>query len=346
MSLTISNITIQLLSVNSETGAIAIQSGEQPIEVTEKLSLFVEALHNIYNSKGSKAYAHFKDEVDAEGNVFEHKLVDYLQNDTSFEEFSKQSGILLTEEIAKYDIAESGYLVICHYEMLGGRYLLASILPVTEHFYVDGQLNISADKHIDTSKLQLAARIDLFEYKDNRQGDRYISFIKGRAGRKVADFFLDFLGCEEGINAKEQSQVLVDAIEDFVNVQQLDAAEKQAARKEVVSYCKEQQSLGKDVTLQEIAATIPQEENGHDFYQFCKQQDYPIADSFPPEASVINKSTKFSGYGGGISVSFERSHFGTDVIYNPTSQTLTLHKVPPNLKDQLLKLLAENEQDT
>ena len=62
----------------------------------------------------------------------------------------------------------------------------------------------------------------------------------------------------------------------------------------------------------------------------------------------MNKVTKYAGYGNGISLSFERSHFGQDVVYNPANESITIFKVPPNLKEQLFALLEndrkQNEQ--
>jgi nucleoid-associated protein len=45
-------------------------------------------------------------------------------------------------------------------------------------------------------------------------------------------------------------------------------------------------------------------------------------------------------------LSFERSHFGQDVVYNPHNDSITIFKVPPNLKEQLQALLATNDNDT
>jgi len=267
----------------------------------------------------------------------------YLTEQQNFYDFSTQAANVLKNEIEKYDIEETGYLVICHYEYMGGRYLLVAVIPVSEHYSVDGELNISAAQHLDTNKLQLAARIDLFDYKENGQGNRYISFIKGRAGRKVSDFFLDFLGCEEGLNAKEQTQTLVQAVEDYVAVNQLDPAEKQKTRKDLLSYCKEQKASSQDVSIQEIGKVIESAGAEEDFYQFCQTQSYPIEESFPHEQAVVNKITKYSGYGNGISLSFERSHFGEDVVYNPHNDSLTIYKVPPNLKEQLMTLLESDK---
>ena len=371
MSLIISNIALHFLSKKEETGEVLLRLGPENMEVGSKITAFVDGLHSIYNAKASKAYGRFSamsdnssnnrsniSEIDATtekpDNVTTARFVDlmtsYLEERQAFYAFSTQAAHTLKNELEKYDIEESGYLVVCHYEYMGGRYLLVAVIPVSEHYSVDGELNISADQHLDTNKLQLAARIDLFDYQQNANGNRYISFIKGRAGRKVSDFFLDFLGCEEGINAKEQTQTLMKAVEEYVAVNQLDADEKQQTRKELLSYCKEQKTSSQEVSMLEVGkvighTTTDNQGNEQNFYQFCQQQSYPIEATFPHDQTVINKITKYSGYGNGISLSFERSHFGQDVVYNPHNDSITIFKVPPNLKEQLHALLSTNTED-
>lgn len=346
MSLIISNIALHFLSKQEETSTVSFRYGPKDIEITPKIDQFILSLHQIYNAKSTKAYGRFTNmPTPNKEATFVDLMNDYFEKRQDFFGFSTQAGNLLKLELEKYDLAETGYLLMCHYELMGGKYLLAAIIPVIEHYSVDQQLNISADQHLDTSRLQLAARIDLFDYQKNPEGDRYISFIKGRAGRKVSDFFLDFLGCEEGLNAKIQSQTLVQAVEDFVSVNQLDATEKQQTRKEMLGYCKEQKASGQDVSIKELSNTFASTDNDNesDFYNFCQEQSYPLEERFPHEQAVINKATKYSGYGNGISVSFERSHLGQEVVYNQTNDSLTIYKIPPNLKEQLLTLLeSEN----
>ncbi|MDP7592309.1 MAG: nucleoid-associated protein YejK [Litorilituus sp.] len=357
MSLIISNIALHFISNKDTSGEINLRLGPEEIDKDAKITAFVDGLHTIYNGKGAKAYGSFGDLPTPDPSMdgtnaarFVDLMESYLGESQSFYQFSIQAANTLKNEIEKYDIEESGYLVVCHYEYMGGRYILVAVIPVSEHYSVDGELNISADQHLDTNKLQLAARIDLFDYQQNASGNRYISFIKGRAGRKVSDFFLDFLGCEEGLDAKEQTQTLVQAVEDYVAVNQLDAGEKQQTRKELLNYCKEQKINAQDVSMQEVGAVIGHtttDVNGNeqDFYQFCQQQSYPLEESFPHDQTVVNKITKYSGYGNGISLSFERSHFGQDVVYNSHNDSITIFKVPPNLKEQLLALLATEQSD-
>jgi len=366
MSLIISNIALHFLSKKEESGEVLLRLGPENVApeqggTSTKITAFVDGLHAIYNGKASKAYGSFttmamagnkenNTETNSDNNTiriarFVDLMESYFNDNQSFYDFSIQAANSLKNEIEKYDLDETGYLIVCHYEYMGGRFLLVAVIPVSEHYSVDGELNISAAQHLDINKLQLAARIDLFDYQQNASGNRYISFIKGRAGRKVSDFFLDFLGCEEGLNSKEQTQTLVQAVEDYVSVNQLDAAEKQQTRKELLSYCKEQKASSQDVSVQEIGKVIghttkDSEGNNQDFYQFCQQQSYPIEGSFPHDQTVINKITKYSGYGNGISLSFERSHLGQDVVYNPHNDSITIYKVPPNLKEQLQALLV------
>jgi len=373
MSLIISNIALHFLSKKEESGEVSLRLGPENLKpeqggTSTKIMAFVDGLHAIYNGKASKAYGSFTsmpmagnaddsiENSDIKAARFVDLMESYFNDKQSFYNFSIQAANSLKNEIEKYDLDETGYLIVCHYEYMGGRFLLVAVIPVSEHYSVDGELNISADQHLDINKLQLAARIDLFDYQQNASGNRYISFIKGRAGRKVSDFFLDFLGCEEGLNSKEQTQTLVRAVEDYVAVNQLDAGEKQQTRKELLSYCKEQKSSSQDVSIQEIGKVIGHtttDSNGQsqDFYQFCQQQSYPIEESFPHDQTVVNKITKYSGYGNGISLSFERSHFGQDVVYNPHNDSIIIYKVPPNLKEQLQTLLANagdlnNEPET
>ncbi len=64
------------------------------------------------------------------------------------------------------------------------------------------------------------------------ESTRYLTFLKGRVGRKVADFFMDFLGASEGLNAKAQNRGL-QAVDDFAADAQLDKSERQNVRQQV-----------------------------------------------------------------------------------------------------------------
>jgi len=73
------------------------------------------------------------------------------------------------------------------------------------------------------------------------------------------------------------------------------------------------------------------------FYQFNQSAEQPVEDNFQADRSALKTLAKFSGAGGGITLSFERSLLGERISYDASSDTLMIRGIPPNLKDQLTK---------
>lgn len=122
----------------------------------------------------------------------------------------------MKDELSKYPFADEGILVFAEYQSLATHYLFVGILPLNQSLKVTEGLDISATDYLDINKMDIAARIDLSVYQVDSESNRYLSYIKGRVGRKVADFFLDFMQAEVGLDSKQQSQVLIQALDDFV----------------------------------------------------------------------------------------------------------------------------------
>ena len=336
MSLKVQHIVIHSLTKDAES--VKVTPRASMLDVTPVSESFVEDIHNVYNAKAGKTYGFFR-----EDSEFLKVLNEWRAESESFLNLSIESANLLAAEISKYDFAEDGYLFFADYEFVGTRYLLIGLFGLQPHFSVDSSLALATDSHLDLGKVQLAARIDLTEMNVDADSKRAISFIKGRAGRKVADFFLDFMGCEEGVVAKEQTQQVVQAVEEYMASEQLNAEEKQDVRKSLVEYCNQQKTLGNDGNIAEISEVVSgaSESQFADFYQ---QQDYEVEESFPLEAAVANKMLKFSGYGGGVAINFERKHLGSTVVYDPVHETLLIKKVPGNLKSQLMEQMKQNSK--
>lgn len=82
-------------------------------------------------------------------------------------------------------------------------------------------------------------------------------FLKGRVGRKVSDFFMDFLAASEGMNAKVQNKGLVQALDDYCESAELNKNESLAYRQQVYSYCNEQLQSGEEITLNDLSQELP-----------------------------------------------------------------------------------------
>ncbi len=337
MSLILSNVILHKL-VKNEQDELEVCLRNQVLANGEFTETLVSELHRVFNSKAGKGFGTFKAE-----SQFSHWLKDSRKNQMSFLDFSNQAAENLKSELAKYPFAEEGILVVAEYQSLATEYLFVAVLPSHESIKVTEQLDISSTDYLDIAKMDIAARIDLSTWETDSDSNRYLTFIKGRVGRKVSDFFLDFLQADVGMDTKVQNQVLMQAVEDFCADERLEKTEKQQYRKQVYDYCNAQLQAGEEVTIKELSGELPSSESGSNFYQFAAEQGYQLEDSFPADRTTIRKLTKFVGAGGGLSVNFDAMLLGERIFYDPETDTLTIKGTPPNLKDQLIRRLGSSE---
>ncbi|MGF1870137.1 nucleoid-associated protein YejK [Photobacterium indicum] len=333
MSLTLSNVILHQLTKNDQD-EIEINLRNQVLDADSSTEGLVAELHRVYSSKGAKGFALF-----AEDSEFCHWLKQYRTGEMDFLTFSNQSAQRLQVELAKYPFAEAGTLVMTEYQSLATDYLFIGLLPTCHSMKVTEQLDISATDYLDVAKMDIVARIDLSSWETDSDSNRYLTFIKGRVGRKISDFFLDFLQAVVGLDAKEQNQVLMQAVEDFCADSRLDKEEKQQYRKQVYDYCNGQLQAGDEVAVKELAGELPPAEDGTNFYEFTSKQGYELEESFPADRTAMRKLTKFVGAGGGMSINFDSMLLGERIFYDAETDTLTIKGTPPNLKDQLLRRL-------
>jgi nucleoid-associated protein len=225
-------------------------------------------------------------------------------------------------------------VLLSHYQQGMTDYLAIALLHHSEGVTVTEALEVAPAKHLDLGQLHLAARINLSEWQNNRQSKQYISFIKGKNGKKVSDYFRDFIGCQEGVDAPSETRTLLKAFSDFV--EQEDLAEEQAREKTqtLVDYASTQARLGEPITVEELSGLLD-EDKPRAFYDHIRNSDYGLAPEIPPDKRTLNQFRRFTGRAEGLSISFEAHLLGSRVEYDETTDTLTIRQVPTQLKDQL-----------
>ena len=266
---------------------------------------------------------------------FKTMLENMQSEKQDFVEFSIQASEMLKKSLIDTGNLETGFVLFSHYQFLATDYLMIAIINTKQHVEINRDLELTSSDHLDLAKMQLAVRIDLTQLAVSAQQQRYISFIKGRMGRKVSDFFMHFIGCEELVDVKQQNKQLLTTVDAFLSAEQLDPQEKHQARETVSNYYKEKLELGEDIQVQELAAKLSSDHVS--FEEFNQSAELPLEEQFQADRSVLKTLAKFSGQGGGISLSFERKLLGERVSYDAGSDTLMIRGIPPNLKDQLLK---------
>lgn len=314
--------------VKQADGQLSLSLSDTELENNQAVTTMLEELHRLYNAK-NKAYAVFRQSSDMATT-----LSAFLQQEMDFLALSRASSSRLLDELAKYPFAEGGVLLFGHYRYIANEYLFIAMLDNRLSLRVDEQLQLYCSDYLDLHQADIVARIDLTQWQTLAESKRYLTFLKGRLGRKVADFFLDFLDAEVGLDPKLENRSLLQAVEDYCQTVPLAASEQQACRQQVYDYCQQQHKQGEEIQLQAIAETLPNDQQGG-FSQFTAQQDYQLAESFPADSSTLRQLTKFSGSGGGVTLSFDAKLLGEKVLWDEATQSLTIKGIPPNLQDQL-----------
>lgn len=334
MSITVNQIVLHQLVKHAENETTTMESvlRDELLTITPEVEQMMLQLHQGYQNKG-KAFGVFQ-----ENSIFAQELNRLLENEINFLNFSQQSTKLLAQELGKYNFADSGTLILCQYNFLATDYLFIALLDSRISMLVDENLEIRRTEYLDITQFDIAARINLTDLQVNANSNRYLTFIKGRVGRKISDFFMDFLGAEEGLNPQVQNQCLLQAVSDYCEQGELNKEQTQAVKKQVFEYCKGQLASGDEIALTELSANLPTL-NERPFVTFTEEQDYGLEETIPPVRSALKTLTKFSGSGKGVTLSFDADLLNNRIEWAPLTDTLTIKGIPPNLKDQLQKAL-------
>ncbi|WP_217511011.1 nucleoid-associated protein YejK [Vibrio metschnikovii] len=331
MSLHLSNVILHQLCKN-DNDELMVNYRTQSLDNNTSTENLVSELHRVFNAKAGKGFGSFKADSDVQ-----RWLQALRKGEQDFYTFSQQSAERLKQELIKYPFADEGILVLAEYQSLATHFLFIGLLPLNQSLKVTEGLDISATDYLDINKMDIAARVDLSSFETDKSSNRYLSYIKGRVGRKVSDFFLDFLQAEVGLDPKQQNQVLMQAVEDFCSDAKLEKEEAISYKKQVYDYCNDQIKSGDEVQVKELSSELPASHEGTSFLEFTREHGYQLEESFPGDRATVRKLTKYVGAGGGLNISFDSLLMGERIFYDPETDTLTIKGTPPNLRDQLTR---------
>ncbi|HLV17582.1 MAG TPA: nucleoid-associated protein YejK [Pseudomonas sp.] len=309
-----------------------LHARDAELPVNQALENLMADLNDSYNAKQGKAWGFFHDESGA--YPFSGWLKAYLDNERDFATFSRQAVEHLQKLMEESNLSTGGHVLFAHYQQGMTDYLAIALLHHSEGVTVTEALEVAPARHLDLGQLHLAARINLSEWQNNRQSKQYISFIKGRNGKKVSDYFRDFIGCQEGVDAPSETRTLLKAFSDFVESEDLAEEEAREKTQALVDYASTQARLGEPIAVEELSGLLD-EERPRAFYEHIRNKDYGLAPEIPPDKRTLNQFRRFTGRAEGLSISFEAHLLGSRVEYDEASDTLIIKQVPTQLKDQL-----------
>ncbi|MBT2374595.1 nucleoid-associated protein YejK [Pseudomonas fluorescens] len=294
-------------------------------------------LNESYNATAGKGWGFFHQESGA--YPLSGWLGQYLTGVTDFLAFSTTAVEHLTKLMEESNLTTGGHALFCHYQQGMTDYLLIALVQETEAVTMTEELALMTVKRLDLDHIRLAARINISEWQTNRQSKQYISYLKGKQGRRLNDYFRDFIGCQEGIDGPGETRTLLKAFSDFVESEDLPEESAREKTHTLVNYSMAQAKIGEPITLDELSGLID-EDRPKNFYDFIKAKDYGLSETLPPDKKTLNKFRRFTGRAEGMSISFEAHLLGDKIEFDEAGGTLTLRGLPTQLTEQLKRAAA------
>mgnify|MGYP002039156133 FL=1 len=245
---------VHLIDKKPDGTPAVLHARDSELGASQAIENMLADLNDSYNAKQGKAWGFFHEESGA--YPFSGWLKTYLEDGEDFTAFSRQAVEHLQKLMEESNLSTGGHVLFAHYQQGMTDYLAIALLHHSEGVAVNDALDVTPAKHLDLGQLHLAARINISEWRNNKQSKQYISFIKGKNGKKVSEYFRDFIGCQEGVDSPSETRTLLKAFSDFVESEDLPEEQARAKTDTLVDYATSQAKMGEPMTLEELSCLL------------------------------------------------------------------------------------------
>lgn len=313
-------------------GAATIELAPHSIAVTDSAQRLIDQFHRLYSERPGKGYGRF----DADENNFPmSRFVRqfFVEQDVDFYSLSQLMMQHLEARAGQEQLATGGYVLITHVNNGANDFLLAAIVTEVIGTAITEGLEIVDSTHLDLSNLRVAGRVDVTAWRNG--AERYISFLKGRG--EVANYFKQFLGCDDVLIALAETQKLVKALEDFSSSQNLDPETRDRLFLDSFTYLQELSRENTIVSL-EVFSNRVWPDNPAELYTMLANEELQLSDGFIPDRRAIKGLMKFKASTANWKIEFDRRGLRNgEIVFNPDDNTLVLTNIPATLRNELLE---------
>jgi nucleoid-associated protein len=302
---------------------------DESIEVDDLATSFVESVRDTYARKSALQYASFDENEDI--YPFQGMMRDYLEDESSFVEFSHRASQNLRSEMERRRMATGGYVAFAHFSD-DTEYILCLMIEDTEGFGVDEDLDLLERVHLDIEDLQIASRINVEDWQDGEDG--HVSFIPGT--KAVSKYFKSFIGVGESDSSLKATRKAQTAIEEYMDEHDYDNDQQAQVTEDVAEYLREAKREGDAATVG-VIANIVDPQNTDRFQEHAMSDEYRVDATFAPSPKGIREIEKYEVKSEGVDISFNKSLFRRQVEYRAADSDLIVHEVTPDMLSEDLR---------
>ncbi len=261
----------------------------------------------------------------------------YLADERSLTEVSQHFMQALAKQLEQQSLSLNAHFLFFTEKAFDHHHIFyLFVAHQSESLAISEQLEVCPSYVIDTGATMFGIKVDLAEWKGDRQY-AYLSSVPPKGDAPLVELFDQLTGFHHGINKQESTTQLLEGIEQYVK--QLPDQHANEVRDQVVEYCTEKEKSDEPVTIPGLSEVL----NGIDCDQFIRQMatHNPKVEDEPVmiDRRALQRYVRFSGREKALAISFSSAQLNDRVIYDKESDTLTIKGLPKGLRDQLLRHL-------
>lgn len=328
---------------------------EQPAElylseksqtVTADHEALFSQLKKLFQFRAGKFHGHFDE--DYSSAPFQNWLREHLDNKISFEKLSEHYARQFKELVDKTTESFEASLLFLLEDRADGPRCYIFALDTSSGLKLDHSLMLDTVDYLNTSKLDLAVRIDLDEWQATGSDETsqtaapYLCMIRSRTKAKIGEAFTQSVGFKNTIDTAKETETLMQVLAGYTK--QTEAKEAGEIRQKAYDFCVEQQQLGEAVPVNELSSYLDENEPTR-FSEFAgKQESMVDKKSLRPDTRKLKHLVRISGKGNGLSLSFSSDLMQQTILFDEQSDTLTITAIPKSLKKQILEHIKESSE--
>lgn len=322
-----------LLKEQGTTENVTIDLNPNELVVADSTNELLRQLMERYSSKAGKGYGVFEEDTDSYPAAA--ILTDYIEEVDSFYQVTERFMNVLKTESESQIFAKGGKVVFIDYTENEKNYFLVAILSEKIGLLAK-DWNLTQDEFLNFENLRFAGRINLTDWQDEdrSEDDRYISFLKGQG--EIAGYFKKFLGCDDILTPKKETQALLDYLDEFMIAKELNLEEQTQLRNKADVYLTKIVESDNDVFVlqafaNEIWANAPQDLIDS-FENSGLEHGYEISDGFVPYKRLLRSLRVYSHKAKHWSLAFDADAYNEgDVEVDVKNKRITIINVPEDL---------------
>lgn len=293
----------------------------------------------LFQFRAGKLFGEFAS--DAAESHFKPWLQETINGSLSFLSFTEKYLSQLKELVDKTaDSFERHVLLIDEDHADGARFWIF-LLEDSSGLMLEHDQSLNTIDYLNTSKLELALKVDVNDWQSGDGHAPYLTVIKGRGAAKLGEAFVQSIGFQSSVDTQKETETLMEVLANYTKSSSPE--ESTQVRQRAYDFCVEQQQIGEAVPLSELSGYLDENQPSR-FAQFAEEQaSISPEKELRPDTRKLKHLVRMSGKGNGLSLSFSSDLFQQTILYDEQSDTLTITAIPKTLKKQLTDYLKDKQ---